>query len=83
MYQIAIVFTNGSKVEFHATEFDIDFDPANLPGSPQYTYHRVQRFTYKDIKGDEASLYLKPNEVAAIVVARTQQSSAIYGLKTG
>jgi len=82
MYEVAIVFNEGSKVEFHATEFDIDLNPGRLPGSPQYVYHQIQKFTYKDVDGHEAPLYLKPNQVAGIVVARTTESSKNYGLTT-
>jgi hypothetical protein len=82
MYEVAIVFNDGSKVEFHATEFDIDLTPGRLPGSPQYVYHQIQKFTYKDVDGHEAPLYLKPNQVAGIVVARTTESSKNYGLST-
>ena len=56
--------------------------PGRLPGSPQYVYHQIQKFTYKDVEGHEAPLYLKPNQVAGIVVARTTESSKNYGLST-
>ena len=82
VYEVAIVFTDGSKVEFHATQFDIDLDPNNLPGSGATSYTRVQKFTYKDAEGEDAPLYLKLDEVAGIVVARTQRSNANFGLKT-
>ena len=82
MYEVAIVFNDGSKVEFHATEFDIDLNPGRLHGSPQYVYHQIQKFTYKDSDGHDAPLYLKPNQVAGIVVARTTESSKNYGLTT-
>ena len=82
MYEVAIVFTDGSKVEFYATEFDIDLNPGRLHGSPQYVYHQVQKFTYKDIDGHDTPLYLKPNQVAGIVLAPTTESSKHYGLTT-
>ncbi len=80
MYQVAITFTNGSKVTFHATEFDLDLDRTKLPGySAGTSYTDVQKFTYKDAEGEDAPLYLRLDQVAGIAVAR-QSSSRIYGL---
>ena len=69
MYEVAITYTNGSNVSFHAQEINIDFDPLKLIGSAN-RLRIVQKFTYKDIDGEDAFLYLKPNEVSGVVTAR-------------
>jgi hypothetical protein len=85
VYEVAIVFSNGSKVEFHATEFDINLEPQNLAGySGGGNYSQVQKLTYKDADGNDAPLYLKPSEVAGIAVAISNDTGGRkYGLEIG
>ena len=77
MYEVAIAYTNGSNVVFYAQEINLDFDPSKLIGSSA-RYSIIQKFTYKDVDGEAAFLYLKPGEIAGIVTARVD--SARYGL---
>ena len=78
MLEVAITFTNGSRVVFYAQEFDIDLNPAKLSGVSNRS-SIVQKFTYKSTDGTDILIYLKPHEVAGIVTAYTDRMS--YGLK--
>ena len=68
MYQVAIVFKNGSKVAFCAQEFDIDLSTSRLT-SMNSRYDEIHRVTYEDTGGQDVPLYLNPTEVAGIAVA--------------
>jgi hypothetical protein len=62
MYTVAIHFKNETKLLFYAESFDIEIeDPPNQG--------RLLKYTYKDANGEDAPLWLVPDEVAAIVVA--------------
>ena len=61
MYTVAISFKNGTKVAFPAKQFDIDFSRSS-------SYSTMQKFAYEDSDGNEAPIYLLPNEVAGVVV---------------
>ena len=80
MYEVAIVFIDGSKVTFHAQEFDIGFESGDLSGTAAHQYSRIQKFTYKNVHGDDSPLHLRPDQVAGIVTAYMDRGK--YGLKT-
>ncbi len=75
MYEVGIVFKNGSKVTFDAQEFDLDLSKPDVIPEGSTSYDQAIRFTYKDAKGDEAPIYLNPAEVAGIAVVRTLDDS--------
>jgi hypothetical protein len=66
MYQVTIVFKNGSKIYFDAQEFDVDLSRLALARHIQYS--QVRKLTYKDEEGNDAPIYLNPDEVAGISV---------------
>lgn len=72
------MFKDGSKVMFHAQEFNVDLYAKSLV-SPDADYDEIHKFTYKDWEGSDAPLYLNPRQVAGIAVARAQSRSP--GLK--
>ncbi len=61
MYFVAIAFKNGATAEFWANKFDIDIEDSQ-------GYDVLSRFTYEDRSGNEAPIYLLPNQVAGIIV---------------
>ena len=71
MYEVGIVFKNGSKVTFDAEEFDINLARRNLVTTGDTSYSQVFRFMYTDAMGGDAPIYLNPDEVAGIAVVRT------------
>jgi hypothetical protein len=72
VYQVGIVFKNGTKATFDAQEFDVDLSRGAIDGS----YTATQKFSYKDTSGAQAPIYLNPSEVAGIVVARAEETEA-------
>jgi len=79
MYQVAIVFTNGSTMIFDAQEFDVDLSSRTLGGEDKYSseYSSVHKVTYKDAQGDTSPIYLNPTEVAGISVVPVTDGSAL------
>ena len=71
MYQVAIVFKNGSKVTFDAQAFDLDLDRSAMGGRTERYKDQIFKFTYKDGTGEDAPIYLNPEEVAGIAVVST------------
>ena len=72
MYEVGIVFKNGSKAQFYAQEFNIAFTSDDVPTG---MFNETHKFTYKDTQGDDAPIYLNPSEVAGIAVVRVEQYS--------
>jgi hypothetical protein len=64
-YDVAIFFKNGSKATFEAQEFDVDLSSEAVDEK----YNAIQRFTYKDGRGNDTPLYLVLPEIAGIAVA--------------
>jgi hypothetical protein len=58
---VYIRFMDGASIRFKAREFDINVGRASQEDKPR-------RFTYKDPNGREAPIFLRLNQVAAIVV---------------
>jgi len=58
MDSVTVVFTNGNIVNFVAQEFDVNF--VSEP------YGAVNKYSYKDARGEDSAGYLKPTEVAGI-----------------
>ena len=54
-------FIDGASIRFRAREFDINLGRASQENKPR-------RFTYKDTNGREAPLYLRLDQVAAMMV---------------
>ena len=75
MYEVGIVFKNGSKVTFDAQEFDLNLAKRNLVSAGDASYSQLFRFMYTDAQGDDAPIYLNPDEVAGIAVVRTIDDS--------
>ena len=67
MYEVGIVFDNGSKLSFYAQEFDVRLGRDDMGAR----YAQVHKLTYKNTKGEESPIYLNPEEVAGIVVVPT------------
>lgn len=62
MDDVYIRFLDGTSIRFRAREFDINVGRASQEDKPR-------RFTYKDPNGREAPIYLRLDQVAAIVVS--------------
>jgi hypothetical protein len=58
---VYIRFIDGASIRFRAREFDINLGRASQENKPR-------RFTYKDTNGREAPIYLRLDQVAAIIV---------------
>jgi hypothetical protein len=61
MDDVYIRFINGTSIRFRAREFDISLGRASQENKPR-------RFTYKDPNGRETPIYLRLDQVAAIIV---------------
>jgi hypothetical protein len=61
MDEVYIRFINGTSIRLRAREFDISLGRAPQENKPR-------RFTYKDTNGRETPIYLRLDQVAAIVV---------------
>ena len=62
MDEVYIRFINGTSIRFRAREFDISLGRTSQEDKPR-------RFTYKDPNGRETPIYLRLDQVAAIIVA--------------
>jgi hypothetical protein len=58
---VYIRLMDGSSIRFRVREFDINVGRASQENKPR-------RFTYKDTNGREAPIYLRLDQVAAIIV---------------
>ena len=61
MDEVYVHFIDGASIRFRAREFDINLGRASQENKPR-------RFTYKDTNGREAPIYLRLDQVAAILV---------------
>ncbi len=61
MDDVYVRFIDGASIRFRAREFDINLGRASQENRPR-------RFTYKDTNGREAPIYLRLDQVAAIIV---------------
>jgi hypothetical protein len=61
MVNVTVVFTNGNIVSFAAQEFDADL--VNTYGESS-----VKNFPYKDAKGQDSGIQLRPNAVVGVFV---------------
>ena len=62
MYDVYIRFIDGASIRFRAREFDINMGRASSQeGKPR-------RFSYKDANGRETPIYLRLDQIAAIIV---------------
>ena len=61
MDEVYIRFIDGTSIRFRAREFDINLGRASQENKPR-------RFTYKDTNGREAPIYIRLDQVAAILV---------------
>jgi hypothetical protein len=59
--EVYIRFIDGTSIRFRAREFDINLGRASQENKPR-------RFTYKDTNGREAPIYIRLDQVAAILV---------------
>jgi hypothetical protein len=59
--EVYIRFIDGASIRFRAREFDINVGRVSQENKPR-------RFTYKDTNGREAPIYLRLDQVAAILV---------------
>jgi hypothetical protein len=62
VYDVYIRFIDGTSVRFRARRFDISVARASAQeGKPR-------RFTYQDVNGRETPIYLRLDQVTAIIV---------------
>jgi hypothetical protein len=61
MVNVTVVFTNGDIASFAAEEFEVDLD--STPG-------RTNKYPYKDARGNDSAIYLRPNMVAGVFVTQ-------------
>ena len=61
MYDVYIRFLDGTSIRFRAREFDINV--GQLP-----TEEKPKRVYYKDVNGRDTPIYLRFDQVAAIIV---------------
>ena len=63
MYDVYIRFIDGTAIRFRARQFDINLGRASQEGKP-----KPKRFLYRDANGSETPIYLRLDQVAAIIV---------------
>ena len=68
MYDVYIRFIDGASIRFRARRFDINVARASQEAKPK-------RFTYEDINGRETPVYLRLDQVAAIIVTPAGSSA--------
>jgi len=61
MVDVTVVFTNGDIATFAAEEFEVD-----LMSNPS----RTNTYPYKDARGNDSAIYLRPNAVAGVFVTQ-------------
>jgi hypothetical protein len=61
MEYVTVVFNNGNIVHFAAQEFDADL-------SQKVGY--VNKYPYKDARGQDSFIHLKPNHVAGLFITQ-------------
>ena len=63
MYDVYIRFIDGTAVRLRARQFDINLARVSQEGKP-----KPKRFLYRDANGRETPIYLRLDQVAAIIV---------------
>ena len=63
MYGVYIRFIDGTAIRFRARQFDINLARVSQEGKP-----KPKRFLYRDANGRETPIYLRLDQVAAIIV---------------
>jgi hypothetical protein len=61
MVNVVVTFTNGNVVEFVAQEFKANL--LNTGGASA-----VIEFPYKDAKGNDSAIHLRPNDVSGLFI---------------
>jgi hypothetical protein len=61
MQTVTVVFKNGAIAHFSAEEFDANFGEA---------LDYVNKYPYKDARGNESAIYLKPDVVAGVFLTQ-------------
>jgi hypothetical protein len=75
MLSVVVTFTNGNVVEFAAQEFRVDL--LNTGGASS-----VIEFPYKDSKGNDSAIHLRPNDVSGLFVTpRDELRSGEAGIR--
>ena len=63
MHGVYIRFIDGTAIRFRARQFDINLARVSQEGKP-----KPKRFLYRDASGRETPIYLRLDQVAAIIV---------------
>ena len=63
MHGVYIRFIDGTAIRFRARQFDINLARVSQEGKP-----KPKRFLYRDANGNETPIYLRLDQVAAIIV---------------
>jgi len=63
VYDVYIRFIDGTSIRFRAQEFDINVGRVSQEGKP-----KPKRFLYKDPRGHPTPIYLRLDQVAAIIL---------------
>ena len=69
MYDVYIRFIDGGSLRFRAQEFNINM-VGRLPPEP-----KPKRYTYTDTNGQHTPIYLRLDQVAAIVLTPAGEST--------
>ena len=63
MHGVYIRFIDGTAIRFRARQFDINLARVSQEGKP-----KPKRFLYRDVSGRETPIYLRLDQVVAIIV---------------
>ena len=63
MHDVYIPFIDGTAIRFRARQFDINLGRVSQEGKP-----KPKRFVYRDANGRETPIYLRLDQVVAIIV---------------
>lgn len=61
VYDVYINYVSGERIGFKAQEFNLDVQSPNRANRPV-------KFTYKDVNGEDAPIYLTLNQIEGIAV---------------
>lgn len=70
MYDVYIPFIDGTAIRFRARQFDINLARVSQEGKP-----KPKRFLYRDAKGRETPIYLRLDQVVAIIVTPVEEGT--------
>lgn len=65
-----IPFIDGTAIRFRARQFDINLGRVSQEGKP-----KPKRFLYRDAKGRETPIYLRLDQVVAIIVTPVEEGT--------